>query len=602
VEKKPIVLPPNTVVGAWKPTTPLGQGGQGAVWAAKPVKVKHTPPRALKACFAPDEQGRSRFIREVETLRRCDCPYILKVYDHDLEWKQWVAELPPFAYYVAEKCQGSIAQQQARLGDMRRRLILFRQICAALTYLHSMPDPVIHRDIKPDNFLITQELANVVIADFGIARALSDSTLTQAFEIVGTPYYRAPEVLHGSRGTTESDIYGLGRLLEWLLTGEVSTDMATRALPRGLEIDDDACNALDRIIAKATQVTPAHRYSSVQALADQLPDLWLSMKPRPKTGPVLPDTNVAVVLPAALELARTSDQLGWRQLQNQLRRDLVDGLTAWRNENERNWPGDRNKEGGAQFTDAVLDLAIGRIVFGLAGVYSNNPAFTDQRLVAEDLLTVPNWSPGGTAAISDAPRTLVYVYQYLHGALCMSYGQPDLALQLAGLTISEPYKSETHPLWRDRGLVGWPQLLGGTCTWAWEYVRSLRERRPALEQFFALQSDFDVGLAAYSMLLVLHELADDAARATPEAIAKADFLLDVPPLFTAMSPETVGAAARRTFGSPPLVARVAERAGGNVDTMRRLWPSRKKLILKFNREVFNQWGYIDRAPMPEHLG
>lgn len=65
-------------------------------------------------------------------------------------------------------------------------------------------------------------------------------------------------MLHGSRGSIESDIYGLGRLLEWLLTGEVSTDMATRAVPRGGELDDDACNALDGVIAKATQVTAAH--------------------------------------------------------------------------------------------------------------------------------------------------------------------------------------------------------------------------------------------------------------------------------------------------------------------------------------------------------
>jgi hypothetical protein len=318
---------------------------------------------------------------------------------------------------------------------------------------------------------------------------------------------------------------------------------------------------------------------------------------------VLPDTSAATVLPAALELARTNDQLGWRQLQNLLRRDLVERLTAWRSENERNWPGDRNKDAGVQFTDAVLDLGIARIVFSLAGVYSNNTTFADQRQVAEDLLSIPNWSRSGTSAIIDAPRTLIFVYQYLHGALCMTYGQPDLALQLAGMTVPEPDRSETHPLWKDPGLVGWPTLLGGACTWAWEYVCSLRERRPVLEQFFALQSDFNVGLAAYSMMLVLHELADDAATATPEAIANADgFSLNFPPLFIAMSRVTVETAARRTFGSPSLVARIAERAGAKVDVMRKLWPARKKLILKFNRNVFDRWGHIDRAPIPDHLG
>jgi hypothetical protein len=78
---------------------------------------------------------------------------------------------------------------------------------------------------------------------------------------------------------------------------------------------------------------------------------------------VLPDTSAATVLPAALELARTNDQLGWRQLQNQLRGDLVERLPTWRTEHERHWRSDKNKEMGAQFTDAVLDLAIGRIVY-----------------------------------------------------------------------------------------------------------------------------------------------------------------------------------------------------------------------------------------------
>jgi hypothetical protein len=605
MEKKPIELPPNTVIGAWKPNNLIGQGGQGAVWAAKPLKVKHTPQRALKACFARDEQGMARFVREVETLQRCDSPNILKVYDQDLEWREHVPGLPPFAYYVSEKCQGSMEQRQPHLGDPRRRLDLFKQACAAVTYLHSMQDPVLHRDIKPANFLIANELSNVVLADFGIARAFSDNTLTQAFEIVGTPFYRAPEVLHGSRGTVESDVYSLGRLLEWLLTGEISTDMATRPVPRGLELDDDACNVLDGIIAKATQVTPAHRYNSVQALADQVPELWISVRPRPKPGPVLPDTTPATVLPAALHLAQTNDLLGWRQLQNQLRRDFVDRIVSWRKEWEWKWPGDRNKEGGIAYTDSLLALSMGRLVFGLAGVYSNNVALADQRQVVEDLLSVPDWSRAGTTAIFEAPRTLVYVFQYLHGALCMSYGQPDLALQLARMSVPDRDRADTWALWRDHGLVGWPELLGGSCDWAWEYVVKLRDRHPVLEQFFALKSDYEGALATYSMLMVLYNVADDASSATPEALANPDNLgLDFPPLFVGQSSEVITGAARRTLRNKQLVERVAALAGTNVDAMQKLWPARRKAIFRWGREVFHRHYFdTDRDnPIPRDIG
>ncbi len=599
MDKKPIELPPNTVIGVWKPSNLLGEGGQGAVWAAKPVKVKHTPQRALKACFASTDQGRARFVREVETLRRCDSPHVLKVYDQDLEWKEHVPGLAPFAYYVSEKCQGSMEQRQPHLGDTRRRLALFRQACTAVAYLHTMIDPVIHRDIKPANFLIAHELQNVVLADFGIARALADPSLTEMFEIVGTPFYRAPEVLHGSRGTVESDVYGLGRLLEWLLTNDVSKDMGTRPVPRGLELDDDACNALDGIIAKATQVTPTHRYRSVQALADQLPDLWISMRPRAKPGPVLPDTTAATVFPAALELARANDQLGWRQLENQLRRDFVNRIAPWRKEFEPKWRVDKDKDAGSATTDTLLDVAMGRIVFALGGVFSSNPSFADQRRLIDDLLSIPDWSLGGTTAIAHAPRALVYVVHYLHGALCMTYGQAELALQLAQHLVADTQRAETRPLWMEHEFNGWPKLLGGTCTWAWEYMCSMRQRQPILQQLFALQSDFNVGLAAYSMLLSLHELAVDAAVATPEQLADPKYVIDFPALFIGMPRETITVASRQTFGNRPLVARVAERAGAKVEVMRKLWPNRKQLFLKFYSDVFDRWGYRDNIPIGE---
>jgi hypothetical protein len=381
--------------------------------------------------------------------------------------------------------------------------------------------------------------------------------------------------------------------------------MATRPVPRGVEIDDDACNALDGIIAKATQVTPAHRYVSVQALVDQVPDLWISVRPRPKAGPVLPETTAATVLPAALELARTNDLLGWRQLQNQLRRDFVERILPWRKERESKWPGDRNKEGGVAYTDSLLEFSMGRLIFGLAGVYSNNAALADQRQVVEDLLSVPDWNRGGTTAIIEAPRTLVFLFQYLHGALCMAYKQPDLALQLARMAVPDPDRADTWPLWRDHGLVGWPKLLGGTCDWAWEYLCSVRDRQPILAEFFPLKSDYEGALAAYSMLIVMHEVADDASSATPEALGNPDnFRLDFPPLFVGMSREVLTVAARQTLRNKQVVDRVAAQALTRADVMQKLWPARRKAIFRWGSEVFHRHYYdADRDnPIPKELG
>lgn len=599
--EKPIELTSGTAVGAWKVGTLLGRGGQGGVWAAKPVKTKHTPQRALKACFAPDDQARARFVREVEILRRCESPHVLKVYDQDLEWKEHVPGLPPFAYYVSEKCQGSLEQRQNELGDIRRRLAFFRQACAAVTYLHTMPEPVIHRDIKPANFLIAQELQNVVLADFGIARPLSSSALTEAFEVVGTPYYRAPEVLHGERGSIRSDVYCLGRVLEWLLTGDVSKDMSTRPVPRGADLDDDACDVLDRIIAKATQVTAANRYESVQEVADRLPDLWISVRLRPRTEPLLVNSDPAIVLPAAIDLARKNDQLGWRQLENQLRREYVDRMHAWRAENERRWR-ERHKETALPIADKLVDLGFPRLVLALAGAYSNNPGFSDQRRVVEDLSVIPRWRPDGTTAIMEAPRTLIYLLHYLHGALCLSYGQLDLAIQFAEVPIARERRDLVAPLWRSRDVTGWPSVLGSDCTWAWEYLCGMRQRKPILEQLFALQTDFDIGLTSYSMLLCLLELAHDAARAKPTDLTNLeDIRLDVPPLFMGAPRDVLGPAGRRVFGNRAVVDRVAERSSAKRSVLRDMWPAWRKLLFKFRRDIFDRWGYADDLPLPEAL-
>jgi serine/threonine protein kinase len=589
-------LAPGTVIGAWKVVTPLGHGGQGSVWSAKPAKTKHAPPRALKACFADDDQARARFVLEVEILRRCDSPHILKVYDQDLDWKEHVPGAPAFAFYVSEKCQGSMEQRQRELGDFRRRIALFRQACAAVTYIHTMAEPIIPRDLKPANFLIAQELKNVVLADFGIARAGASSTLTEAFEVVGTPYYRAPEVLHGNRGSIQSDVYCMGRVLEWLLTDEVSEDMATRPVPRGRDLDDAACDLVDRIIAKATQVTAANRFASVKELADQLPELWLSAKPRPKTTLVPASTDAAAVLPAALELTRTNDQLGWRQLEQHLRRDLVDGLFRWRAENERAWRSDRDKDVAFRVTDKLLEVALGRLVFALAGVYSANPALADQRRAIDDLVAIPDWNQGGTTAIAAGPQALIYVLQYLHGALCLGYGQVDLALQFAETRAPRDNRADAPPLWQHHGVTGWPKLLGGECSWAWEYLRGLRSRHVILQQFFALQGDLELGLASYSMALSLMELATDAAN---PVVTTANIELDVPPLFTGMGSDTVATAARRTLGNRAVVEKLAERTGAKVATMKELWPTWKKLVHKFRRGVFDRHGYPDELPLGE---
>ncbi len=564
----------------------LGGGGQGSVWSAKPAKTKRSPARALKVCFAEDSQGRARFVQEVELLRRCDSPYVLKVYDADLDWKEHVTGLPAFAFYVAEKCQGSLEHRRSDLGDHRRRLALFRQACRAVTHLHSLDAPIIHRDIKPANFLISSDRNDLVLADFGIARPLADSRLTETFEVVGTPYYRAYEVSNGHRGSVRSDVYSLGRLLEWLMTRDVSRELGPLPVPRGGELDDEACNILDRIIAKATQVDPAQRFDSVQAMLDHLPDLWLSVRPRPKSSAPVASATPNDVLSATLELARSGNTFGWRELEGQLRRDSFERLVKWPIEVQPTHK--MSKEDFFWLTDTLVDAVEPRLVLILGAAYADHSSVHYMRRLVEDLTAIPGWRRDGWTSVVEAPRTLIYIAHYLHGALCCAHQQLEQALQAAEISVESANGEREAPLWKHSDLTGYPVLLGGNSSWGWEYLCELPQRRPALSQLFSVPSDLELGLASYSLALSLLELASDAAAAVTPNLETAHGL-HVAPMVVRMPREAVIGASKRVSKDARAVTLIADRQGASVAKMRQLWPAWKSLMAKYRVDGYRHW-------------
>jgi serine/threonine protein kinase len=575
------------VIGEWKIAKLLGSGGQGTVYAVRAVREKHVPPRALKISFAPDDKSRARFEREIILLQTCASPHVLSIVEANPTWEERIAGLPPFAYYVAERCSGALNDPKLELGDARRRLALFREACAGVAYLNALSDPVIHRDIKPSNFLLAEEPRRVLIADFGIAKnELAPSDLTATQEIVGTQHYRAPEVLNGGAGNVQSDVYSLGRVLEWLMTGDISTDLGARSVPRGGDLDDDACDAIDRVIAKATQAVPLHRFSSVREIVDQLPDLWISIRPRPTMQVALAAFDAAVVWPAALSLARTNDHVGWWQLEQQLRRAYPDQLKQWRAELDHG-PRITKRSELPPIADRLMSAVGGRIMFGLAGVVSQQVGVLDQTRMIDDLLTVPDW-PTGPEFAFEAPRGLVYIFQHLHGALCCERNRIDLALQFAATSVASARSDRRSPLWRTHDLTGWPKLLGGACTDAWRYLIGLRGRFAPLAEVFALQTDFDVGLASYSMLLGLVEFAHDSkslARKSEEEWRTLRLSLDVPPMFIELDRETVRTAARRIIENAEVVRSVAERANVEHSLMRDLWRRWLVVVQRYYVEI-----------------
>jgi len=288
------------VIGSYTLDRLLGQGGMGAVWLAHRSDGRYDARVAIKllnpALLGPG--GIERFRREAQALGRLTHDHIARLVD---------AGVTPGGqpYLVLDYVEGEAINRwcEQRALDVRARVRLFLDVLAAVAHAHAKL--ILHRDLKPSNILVTHE-GQVKLVDFGIAKLLDDGSegtpiveLTQVGGAAFTPEYAAPEQVQGGDLTSATDVYALGVLLYVLLTGRHPTlgDETTpldrlRAIvdteptrPSDATCVDSATGApsalpsqhrralqgdLDNIVLKALKKSPAERYHTVEAFADDL--------------------------------------------------------------------------------------------------------------------------------------------------------------------------------------------------------------------------------------------------------------------------------------------------------------------------------------------
>ena len=259
--------------GRYKVLGLIGRGGMANVYLARDLILdRDVAVKILRFDFQSNKEALRRFKREALSTTQLIHPNIVSVYDVD--------EDDGLQYIVMEYIQGrdlkKFIQEKGQLS-LEDVIHIMSQILSAMALAHQ--NRIIHRDIKPQNLLIDSD--NVIkVTDFGIAIALSETSLTQTNSLLGSVHYMSPEQARGSIPTIKSDIYALGIVLYELVTGKVPFDGESAVsialkhfqepIPSVRAERPEIPQALENVILKATAKEPHDRYNSCEEMSQDL--------------------------------------------------------------------------------------------------------------------------------------------------------------------------------------------------------------------------------------------------------------------------------------------------------------------------------------------
>lgn len=251
----------------------IGRGGMAYVYKAKDRKLnRYVAVKVLREEYTENEQFIKKFDRESQAAAGLSHPNIVSVYDVGVEGDIY--------YIIMEYVDGiTLKQYLNKKGhlDYKEATRFIIDVAAALKCAHE--HKIIHRDIKPHNILLTRDLVPKV-ADFGIARAITSSTVTMTNQTMGSVHYISPEQARGGFVDERSDLYSLGIMYYELLTGQLPFDeentvtIAIKHIQEELvppkEILPDIPASVNDIVVKLTHKKPEDRYQNMDELIDDL--------------------------------------------------------------------------------------------------------------------------------------------------------------------------------------------------------------------------------------------------------------------------------------------------------------------------------------------
>jgi eukaryotic-like serine/threonine-protein kinase len=270
------VSTPQAVAGRYGIEGRLGAGGMSTVFRATDAVLERTVAvKLLAEHLAEDDAFVARFRREALSAARLQHPNVVQVFDsgQDAESGRHYIVME----YVDGPSCADLLRESKRL-EVDETVHIVRDACHGLDYAHRAG--VVHRDVKPGNLLIAQEMNITKLADFGIAKAAEQTRITQVGSVLGTAAYLSPEQAHGEESGPPSDIYSLGVCAYQFLTGRLPheysslTELALKQVQEPVQpITDfrpEVPPELDEAIRLCLERDAGNRYRSAIEMAQAL--------------------------------------------------------------------------------------------------------------------------------------------------------------------------------------------------------------------------------------------------------------------------------------------------------------------------------------------
>ncbi len=363
------VLHPGMRLGRYEIEAVLGAGGMGRVFRARDTQLGR--PVAIKASSGTFQ---ARFQIEARAISALNHPHICTLYDVGPN------------YLVMELVEGQTLADRLKPGPLphNHALGFAIQIAAALEEAHS--HGIVHRDLKPANIMLTRH--GVKVLDFGLARLLDETSVTEARMVLGTPAYMAPEQVEGGEPTPAADLFSLGVVLYEMVTGALPVPgaslgrmLASGAAPAIVPITRQRRHLLpelDRLFQSLVEKDPARRPPSAHAAESRL----TAMLPREATAPRRARRWFAIGGAVAFVLALLTGSLLFRRMQR------------------IRWVREQAMPAIAQLAPAQ-PLAAFRLLREADAILPGDPQLARRQAASTQLIAVTSDPPGATVEIQD---------------------------------------------------------------------------------------------------------------------------------------------------------------------------------------------------------